>query len=158
MSTQNQPRSIEILPLKGLNVLEFGCDCEKALSILGEPEEKETLKDDVLNADSEVFHYWEKGISLFFNRQSGLKLTCIEVDCADATLFGKLIFELSEKKIIELFRENKFEVTETETHDWGEKRVSFDDALMDLYFENGKLISINFGFFPDEPSFYFFPN
>ena len=33
---------------------------------------------------------------------------------------------------------------ETEQHDWGEKRLSFDEAHIDFYFEKNKLISINY--------------
>ena len=64
---------------------------------------------------------------------------------------------MNEIEIIKLFKENNFEVTDSEKHEWGEKRVSFDEALVDLYFENGKLQSINFGKVADNQSF-FLPN
>jgi hypothetical protein len=138
--------------------LYFGCSTADAKKLFGEPEETETLKDDVLNADSLVFHYWDLGFSLFFNKQANLKLTCIEVDNASSTLWNSSIFHMNESQITELFKQNGYELTETEQHEWGEKRVSFDEALMDLYFENGRLISINFGLFPEEESYYYFPN
>ena len=141
-----------------MNGLNFGATTADAKNIFGEPDETETLKDDVLNADSLVFHYWEIGFSLFFNKQANLKLTCIEIDSAGATLWGAPVFHMNEKQITELFKTNGYEKTETEQHEWGETRVSFDEALMDLYFEGGKLISINFGLFPDEESYYYFPN
>jgi hypothetical protein len=151
-------KPIEILPLKGIGGLSFGATTADARQLFGEPEETETLKDDVLNADSLVFHYWEEGFSLFFNKQANLKLTCIEIDNPGATLWESSIFHMNEEQITELFQQNGYELTETEQHEWGEKRVSFDDALMDLYFENGRLISINFGLFPEEESYYYFPN
>lgn len=158
MSKSKIPLSLEIIPLKGLNILPFGSEMAQAVRILGEPEEMEKLTDDILNSDSEVYHYWNIGLSLFFNKQSGLKLTCIEIDSKDAILWGKKLFTLSEKEIKELFHQNGFEVSETENHEWGETRISFDDALIDLYFENGVLTSANFGYFQDDHSYYFFPN
>jgi len=74
------------------------------------------------------------------------------------SLFGEKIFGLDEEGITKLFEKNGYQLTETEDHEWGEKRVSFDDALIDLYFENGELASVNFGLFPDESSFFYFPN
>jgi hypothetical protein len=150
--------TIEIKPLKGMSTLDFGCTTGDAKKIFGEPDETETLKDDVLNADSLVYHYWDKGFSLFFNKQANLKLTCIEIDSPEAKLWGEAVFHFNEEQVTELFKENGYDVTETEEHEWGERRVSFDEALMDLYFENGQLVSINFGLFPDEESYYYFPN
>ena len=150
--------TIEIKPLKGMNSLNFGATTADAKKFFGEPDETETLKDDVLNADSLVFHYWEIGFSLFFNKQANLKLTCIEIDTAKTTLWGASIFHMTEDEVVDLFKKNGYDKTDTEQHEWGEKRVSFDEALMDLYFENGKLISINFGLFPEEESYYYFPN
>jgi hypothetical protein len=158
VAKSKDPSSVEIIPLKGLNILSFGSEMAQALRVLGEPEEKEKLKDDILNSDSEVFHYWKIGLSLFFNNQSGLKLTCIEIDSRDTFLWGEKLFLLSEIEIKELFKKNGFEVSETENHEWGEMRISFDEALMDLYFENGQLTSVNFGYFQDDHSYYFFPN
>ncbi len=149
---------LEIIPLKGLNILSFGSEIAHALSVLGDPEEREQLKDDILNSDSEVYHYWNLGLSLFFNKQSGLKLTCIEVDSKEVVLWGKKLFTLSVDEIKALFQQNGYEVSETENHEWGETRISFDEALMDLYFEKDILTSVNFGYFYDDPSYYFFPN
>ena len=150
--------TLQIQPLKGIDGLKFGSSIDDAKNIFGEPDETETLKDDILNADSLVYHYWEIGLSLFFNKQSNLTLTCIEIDSTQATLWGVLVFFMNEKQIIELFKKNSYSKTDSEQHEWGEKRVSFDDALMDLYFENGKLTSINFGLFPDEESYLYNPN
>jgi len=49
-------------------------------------------------------------------------------------------------------------LTDTEIQDWGEKRLSFDDAGLDCYFENGKLVSINFGVIEEPSDFEFLPN
>lgn len=135
---------IAIYLLKGLGELKFGDGMKRAVTLYGEPDETEELFDELLNEKSTVCHYWERGFSLFFKDDKDKTFTCAEVDDKDAELYGKKLFTLSEKQIIDLFRENGFSLSETEQHAWGERRVSFDDAFADLYFENGKLISVNF--------------
>ena len=130
--------------MKGLGNLKFGASAIEALAYYGEPAEKEELFDDLLNEKSIVYHYWEKGFSLFFKDDEIKTFTCAEVDDEEALLFGKEVFGMNEKQVIDLFFENGYKLSETEQHAWGEKRLSFDDAFADLYFEKGKLISINF--------------
>ncbi len=60
-------------------------------------------------------------------------------------LWGHKIFELNEKQIIDLFKSKGISDFETELHEWGEKRLSFDEANIDFYFEKSKLCSINYG-------------
>ncbi len=135
---------IAIYLLKGLGGLNFGETMKRAIILFGEPDENEELFDELLNERSVVCHYWEKGFSLFFKDDKDKIFTCAEVDDKDAQMFGQKLFSLSEKQVIDLFKQNGFTLTETEQHPWGEKRLSFDDAFADLYFENGKLASINF--------------
>lgn len=135
---------IAIYLLKGLGELKFGETMKRAIAIFGEADETEELFDELLNEKSTVCHYWDKGFSLFFKDNADKTFTCAEVDFKDSILFGKKLFALNEKQIVDLFKENGFSLSETEQHAWGEKRVSFDDAFADLYFENGKLASINF--------------
>ncbi|MFN5183197.1 MAG: hypothetical protein ACK5D5_09280 [Bacteroidota bacterium] len=149
---------IIIIPLKGIEGLFFGSSVEQTIIMFGDPDEKENIKDEITEAESLVFHYWKKGFSLFFNQEVNMKLTCFEVDAKETLLFGERIFEMNENEIIELFKKNGFLLSETENHEWGEKRLSFDDALMDLYFENGSLVSVNFGHLPGSKNFYFLPN
>jgi len=137
-------QDIAIYLLKGLGELKFGETMKRAVSLFGEPDEKEDLFDELLNEKSTVCHYWDKGFSLFFKDNKEKTFTCAEVDSKGAMVDGKKVFTLNEKQVIDLFKSLGFSLTETEQHAWGEKRVSFDDAFADLYFENGKLVSINF--------------
>jgi hypothetical protein len=137
-------QDIAIYLLKGLGELKFGETMKRAVDIYGEPDETEELFDELLNEKSFVCHYWDRGFSLFFKDDKSKTFTCAEVDDKDAVLGGQKIFTLTEKQIIDLFRAQGFSLTETEQHAWGERRISFDDAFADLYFENGKLISVNF--------------
>lgn len=137
-------QDIAIYLLKGLAGLKFGETMKRAVSVFGEADECEELFDELLNEKSQVCHYWDKGFSLFFKDNADKTFTCAEVDDRDAVLFGEKVFTLNEKQVIDLLKKNGFILTETEQHAWGEKRLSFDDAFADLYFENGKLVSINF--------------
>jgi len=112
--------------------------------ILGKPEEIELL-DDMEDCESTVWHYWDLGFSLFFDENNNKVFGCVEIDNEDTLLWGKKIFSMTEKEIIALFKSKNYTNHETEMHEWGEKRLSFDDANIDFYFEKNKLTSINYG-------------
>ena len=137
-------KDITIHVLKGFCSLFFGNNPQKAVTIFGEPDEQEELMDEVLNEKNHIYHYWSKGFSLFFKDDEDKGLHCVEVDNKETLLLGEKIFNLNEEEIKALFKKNAYPLSETEQHAWGEKRLSFDEAFADLYFENGKLISINF--------------
>ncbi len=117
---------------------------KEAEKLFGKPEEIQLL-DDVDDSISTVWHYWERGLSLFFDEQQHQIFCCVEIDNEETQLWGVNVFSLKEKQIIELFQKNGFTRFETEMHDWGEKRLSFEDANIDFYFEKNKLVSINYG-------------
>ena len=154
----SDPLQLEIFPKIGLNVLKFGTTIDQAVGVFGQPEEQEEIKNELTNSGSLVYHYWEQGFSLFFNSNSKLTFTCAEIDNPNTIVFGERIFEMEQAQIIELFEKHHFPLSETEEHEWGEQRVSFDEALVDLYFENDALRSINFGLFTEESTFFYYPN
>lgn len=145
-------------PLKGFNTLPFGCSPAEFISVFGEPDEKEELDDPVFNDHANVFHYWDLGFSAFFTRGAQEMFTSIEIDAKNTELFGQKVFDLDEKELIELFKTNNYTLSESEKHDWGEKRLSFDEACVDLYFANGKLSSVNYGINTEDNSYRYFPN
>ena len=149
---------LKLIPLVGINTLKFGCSPTEVIQYFGKPEEIEELRDELLNDDAIVYHYWEMGLSVFFSVREQESFSSVEIDNKGAILFDKKIFELNEKEAIDLFKQNGFKFSESEKHEWGEKRLSFDDANVDLYFANNKLVSINYGIMPDNNSFYYFPN
>lgn len=147
-----------IIPLAGLNNLHFGAISTEAIKLFGEPDEQEELHDEILNDHSLVYHYWDLGFSLFFNVHANFVFTCAEVDNKEAILYGKKIFSLTEKEIIELFKLNGHKLSDSEQHEWGERRISFDTAMVDLYFVKGKLESVNFAISEETQNFVYFPN
>ncbi|MBL7919674.1 MAG: hypothetical protein JNJ40_05135 [Bacteroidia bacterium] len=144
--------------LKGFCSVSFGETRENVKAIFGEPEEMQTLTDDILNTSSLVYHYWDLGFSLFFDNNKNQTFTSVEIDNRDTLLFDVKLFTLKEKELVDLMKANGFALTDTETHEWGEKRISFDAAGLDCYYENHKLASANFGIVDAENNFYYFPN
>lgn len=72
--------------------------------------------------------------------------------------FQKKIFDLSEQELIELMKQHQFTLSDSEIQEWGEKRLSFDEAGLDCYFERQRLSSINFGVVDEFNNFEFLPN
>ncbi|MCC6370301.1 MAG: hypothetical protein IT236_04775 [Bacteroidia bacterium] len=154
----NMPNHPEIKLLKGFSSLAFGASKENAVLLFGEPEETQNIDDEILNNHSLVYHYWDQGYSLFFDLNKNSTFCSVEIDNKDTLLFNTKIFTLKEKEIVALMKENGYALTDTEVHQWGERRVSFDDACLDCYFENHKLVSVNFGILDEKPEFKYFPN
>ncbi len=148
----------EIKLLTGFCSITFGETIENVKKIVGEPEEIQELKDDILHTSSVAYHYWDQGFSLFFDRNKNNTFCSVELDNKDTLLFGVKIFSLNENDVTQLLKSNGYKLTETETHEWGEKRLSFDDAGLDCYFENQKMTSINFSILETDTNFYFYPN
>ena len=135
--------NLEIKLKTGLNGFIFGDTIEKVTALIGEPQDVENL--DMDDESTTVLNYWDKGITLFFEDSNKPSLSCIEVSNKDATLFGEKIFLLSEEKIIQLMSDNGFNEYEVETEAWGEKRMTYEDLMIDFYFENNKLSVVSWG-------------
>jgi hypothetical protein len=144
--------------LKGFCTLNFGVSSVDAELVFGKPEEIQVLDDPILETSCTVFHYWQSGFSLFFDNKNSMKFGSVEVDNEETLLFGQEIFSLNEKQLIDLMKTHNYVLSDTEKQDWGEKRLSFDDAGLDCYFENGQLSSINFGVIDEANNFEFLPN
>jgi hypothetical protein len=148
----------EIKLLKGFCSVLFGNTASQIKDYFGEPDEIEHLQDEILETACDVYHYWDMGFSLFFDKHKNNVFTSVEVDNEATTLFQQAVFQLKEKELIELMVSNGFALSETEQHPWGERRLSFDEAGLDCYFEKGKLVSINFGILPDDTGIYYHAN
>ncbi len=144
--------------LKGFCTLNFGVSAVDAELVFGKPEEIQVLDDTILETSCTVYHYWDSGFSLFFDNKNSMKFSSVEVDNEDTLLFGKKIFSLNEQQLIDLMKEHNYTLTDTEKQDWGEKRLSFDEAGLDCYFENGRMSSVNFGVIDELNNFEFLPN
>ena len=134
----------EIKPKDGFGELKFGVTMKQAITILGEPEEIESIEDDD-EFNTTILNYWETGVSVFFEGIEKSVLSCFETDIPESTLFGQKVFDLNEKEITALMEKAGFEIAETEEDKSGERRISYDDALIDFFFHEGGLVAVNWG-------------
>ncbi len=134
----------EIKPKEGFGDLKFGEISEHVIEILGEPEEFENFEDDD-EFNTTILNYWEIGLSVFFEGTEKSVVSCFETDIPESTLYGKKVFEMDEKSVIALMKEKGFEVEEIEEDPSGERRISYDDALIDFFFHDDELIAVNWG-------------
>lgn len=146
--------NLEILLLEGLNDLKFGDSPATVEKTLGKPQETKKLSDEGEEMDEDLdtilWEYDNQGLTLFFEGKNNHVLSCFETDNPEAELFGRKIFELSEEEIITLMKENGLTQIDSEEEEWGEKRVSFDEGLIDFYFQDNELITVNWGVFVNE--------
>lgn len=146
--------NMEILLLEGLNDLKFGDTPTVVEKTLGKPQEVKNLSEEGDEVDEDLdtilWEYDAEGLTVFFEGKNNHVLSCFETDNANATLFGQNIFDMSEEQIIELMKENGLTQIDQEEEEWGEKRISFDEGLIDFYFQDGELITVNWGVFVNE--------
>jgi hypothetical protein len=138
----------EIKPKKGFGELNFGITTKKLVSLLGEAEEMESIEDDG-EFNTTILNYWDLGVSVFFEGITKSVLSCFETDIPEATLFGKKVFDMDENQIISLMEEHGYEVAEIEEEN-DERRVSYDDALIDFFFQDKELAAVNWGVLVNE--------
>jgi hypothetical protein len=131
----------EIRINKGFGDLLFGETIMNIVAILGEPSKKVAINDDP-SYDTTLLEYDNYQFNLFFEVINAPSLTSIDIYNDETILWGKLLFELSFNEIMQLFKDNNFIDFEEETHTWGERRISFEDANVDLYFDKDVLMSV----------------
>ena len=137
---------LEIEPKVGFGELKFGNTIEEVISVVGEAEDIENIQDDE-DFNTVIMNYWEQGFSVFIEGYGSEKsvISCFETDNPKATIFGKKVFGLKEDGVKELMLANGFKEVDTETEENGEYRLSFEDGLIDFFYEKGELTAVNWG-------------
>ncbi|HAH60260.1 MAG: hypothetical protein PHW35_03230 [Lentimicrobiaceae bacterium] len=142
---------MEIQLLEGLDSLKFGDLPVAVENVLGKPEEIENIGEEGdEDLDTIIWNYDELGITVFFEGKNNHVLSCFETDHESTTLFGKKVFEMNEAEIIDLMKSEGYTHIDSGDEEWGEKRISFDEALIDFYFHNNELVTVNWGVFVNE--------
>lgn len=142
-SQKNQKfMTLDIHIKQGIGDIKFQMPIDDVIAILGETPEVETI-DNAVDETTTVLRY-TNGMTFFFEGDNQ-NLTCIDISNPDITLFGKKIFDLSEKEIVNLMVENKYFEQDVDNEDWGERRVTFNEANIDFYFEDEELQSVIIG-------------
>ncbi len=134
---------LEIKIKQGLGNIKFGMTMAETQNILGQPTDTEVI-DDGMGQDITVAHYDNDDISLFFEGAESL-LNCFDISNPEVTLFGEKIFQKNEREIVSLLVANHLYEQDIENEAWGERRVTFADANIDLFFADNKLQSVSLG-------------
>jgi len=142
--------SLEIVPKLGFGQLKFGNTIEEVLAFVGEAEEVEDIQEEDFN--TVIMNYWKEGFSVFIEGTGAERsiVSCFETDNGNATLFGVKVFGMKESEIIDLMKANGYNEIDTEAEDNGEYRLSFEDGLIDFFFEDKELIAVNWGVLVNE--------
>ena len=152
--TPNQTTSIEeneIILGTGMGPLHFGATMDEVRTLVGEPEEiEESDDDDEFEHQAWNYHEDDYLLSLYFDREDDFRLSCIETDHPGMRLFGEAIQGMSLDAVQALMQRHGLATPETETMEEGQVRLSYEQEMIDLYFEEGQLQFINFGVFIDE--------
>ncbi|MCK5776804.1 MAG: hypothetical protein KAH25_11535 [Bacteroidales bacterium] len=134
---------LEVKPKGGLGEIKFGDFTKRVIALIGEPGNVEEIStDDFVKTTILTF---SDGITIFLEGILDPMVSHIDVYNKNATLFGEKIFDMKEAEIIQLMNNNGFNQIEKEDEEWGETRLTFDDALMDFYFVETDLVAVNWG-------------
>ncbi|MBP3763908.1 MAG: hypothetical protein J6I49_08555 [Bacteroidales bacterium] len=134
---------MEIKLQQGAGDIAFGMPVEDIVGRLGNPDEVENI-DNAADESTTVLRYLDLGMT-FFCEGDNPELACIDVTNEDCTLFGKPVFDMEERAIVQLMVANNYTEEDADEEDWGERRITFPEANVDFYFDQGDLVSIIFG-------------
>lgn len=135
--------NLEIKPKIGLGDIKFGEIPENVTKIFGEPEQAEEITSDD-DLKTTILSY-NNGVTIFLEGIVEPVVSNFDIDNKKASLFGKEIFGMQENDIIALMNEKGYREIEKEEEEWGEVRLTFDDALVDFYFEEDQLVAVSWG-------------
>lgn len=143
----------KILPNIGYGDIKFGVPMGVFVDKYGEPEEIDSVGEDEEFATT-VLHYWENNLSIFFVGISNPVLAGIETDHPDSTLYGEKIIGKSKEYITSLMKTNGYTSYNEGDDEFASEneiiRVSYDESMMDFYFQENQLIFMNFGVMVDD--------
>jgi hypothetical protein len=143
-------KDFTIVPLKGYGEIPFGMTLDEAVKELGMPEFYEELSDMEETGNRSIYYEYEAlETNIYFEGVTKSVVACFETENREATLYGKPVFDLTKKEIIDLMKEHGFKELEEENED-DELRVSFEDALIDFFFEDEMLTAVSWGVLVDE--------
>ncbi len=135
---------MKILINEGTENIKFGACVDEFVKHMGEPDYIEKI-DDFNEEDSMAYIYDKSQCIAFFEGLNVKELIILETKSPEILLFGEKIYGKDDIYIIKLMKDHQFEILDTEMTEWGDKRISFDEANIDFYFEDGKLTTVNWG-------------
>ncbi len=143
-------KDFTIVPLNGYGEIPFGMTLDEAVKKLGMPDFYEELSDMEETGNRSIYYeYDELETNIYFEGVTKSVVACFETENMEATLYGEPVFDLTKEKIIDLMKKQGFKELEEERED-NELRVSFEDALIDFFFNEEGLTAISWGVLVDE--------
>lgn len=143
-------KDFTIMPLKGYGEIPFGMTLDDAVKKLGMPDFYEELNDMEETGNRSIYYeYDELETNIYFEGVTKSVVACFETENMEATLYGEQVFELNKDEVVKLMKDNGFKELEEEVED-GELRVSFEDAMVDFFFEGDKISAVSWGVLVDE--------
>lgn len=136
----------EIVLGQGLGEIKFGLTMDEVEAIMGKPEEVETSEEDE-EFEYEVWNYWEEGYSFYFDEDDDFRLGLIETANEDVTLFGQKIFQMKQAEVEALLKTKGLSSPDKDTLETGEKHVTYEKEMLDMYFDKDALVTVKFGVF-----------
>ena len=148
--TKNMMENFVIEPLKGFGEIPFGMTLDDAVKKLGSPNYYEELSDMEETGNRSIFYeYDDLDTNIYFEGITKSVVACFETENEEAVLYGTKVFELSRAEVVVLMQDNGFKELEEEDED-GEHRVSFNDAMVDFFFDGDKMIAVSWGVLVDD--------
>jgi len=143
-------KNFVIEPLKGFGEIPFGMSLDEAVKQLGSPNFYEELSDMEETGNRSIFYeYDDIETNIYFEGITKSVVACFETENPDAVLYSTKVMELNRAEVIELMRENGFKELEEEDED-GEHRVSFEDAMIDFFFNGDEMTAVSWGVLVDD--------
>ena len=128
---------------EGLDEIRFDMPVEEVVRLIGDAEEVESVEN-ALDEPTTILRYYDGDLTLFFEGENPV-LNCIDVSDEECTLFGKKIFEMGEKEIVEMMVKNNYLEQDVDEEAWGERRVSFGEGNIDFFFDDDELLAVVYG-------------
>ena len=143
-------KDFTIMPLKGYGEIPVGMTLDETVKLLNMPNFYEELGDMEETGNRSIYYeYDDIQTNIYFEGVTKSVVACFETENEEATLYGEKVFELDKEEIIDLMKTNGFKELEEET-EVGELRVSFEDGMIDFFFEDDMLMAVSWGVLVDE--------
>ncbi len=133
--------NFKIEPLKGYGELQFGMPIDDVVEILGQPTNQEEIES-AYEDDSHVIvlDYDDNDFSAYFEGNETMQLSNFYTFNEKSELFGAKIFDLNKEELVELMKQNGYEVFVEDKEDGD--CITYEDLNIDFYFDNNQLVEV----------------
>lgn len=143
-------KDFTIKPLKGYGEIPFGMTLDDAVKLLNMPDFYEELSDMEETGNRSIFYEYDSlQTNIYFEGITKSVVACFETENEAASLYGQKVFGLKKDEVVRLMKANGFNDLTEEDED-GELRVSFEDAMVDFFFEGDGMTAVSWGVLVDD--------